>query len=125
MLAMGSVKSPLQVPVRFWLVLKLKLLLTALKSKLIHVKKPIKRLRENWCQQQFLSVASTRTTSVKLKDSFLRHSKTSIAVSRVLVQSWMLKDGLFQIGYKVIAGDGTKGTILVLLVIAVFFAKYF
>ena len=124
MLAMGSVKSPLQVPVRFWLVLKL--LPTALKSKLIHVvKKPIKRLRENWCQQQFLSVASTRTTSVKLKDSFLRHSKTSIAVSRVLVQSWMLKDGLFQIVYKVIAGEGTKGTFLVLLVIAVFFAKYF
>ena len=123
MLAMGSVKSPLQVPVRFWLVLKL--LLTALKSKLIHVKKPIKRLQENWCQQQFLSVASTRTTSVKLKDSFLRHSKTSIAVLRVLVQSSVLKDGLFQGRIKVIAGDDTKGTFLVLLAMAVFCSEYF
>ena len=77
------------------------------------------------CQQYFLWVDSSTTISLKLKESFLRHSKTSIAVSRVLVQSWMLKDGLFQIVYKVIAGDGTKGTFLVLLVIAVFFAKYF
>ena len=77
------------------------------------------------CQQYFLWVDSSTTISLKLKESFLRHSKTSMAVSNVSVQLSVSKSIVFQCGSKVIAGEGTKGTFFLLLPMAVLQARYF